>query len=53
MTDTTTNPPKGPVDPRPGCTVCGSTAHTAGFHDSGEPTGFHDSSMPADADDKN
>jgi hypothetical protein len=41
----TTPDPKPPTDPRPGCTVCGSTAHTSGYHDSSEPAGYHDSSI--------
>lgn len=52
MTETTPGP-KQPTDPRPGCTVCGSTAHTAGYHDSSEPTGYHDSSVPTDGETEN
>ena len=45
-----TTDPKPPTDPRKPCAVCGSTAHTTGFHDGGiaadrsdnSPDGFHD-----------
>jgi hypothetical protein len=50
MTDTTVATDKPPTDPRPPCTVCGSTAHTAGYHDNenptSQPTGYHDNSVP-------
>ena len=51
MTDTTSATDKPPTDPRPPCTVCGSTAHTAGYHENGggdtaEPAGFHENSVP-------
>lgn len=40
MTDTTVTEEKPPpTDPRPPCELCGSTDHTTGHHDSGEPTG--------------
>jgi len=41
--------PKPPVDPRPPCATCGSTAHTTGYHDSSEPAGYHDSSVPTES----
>jgi hypothetical protein len=52
MTDTTAATDKPPTDPRPPCTVCGSTAHTSGYHENGgdggtrQPTGYHENSLP-------
>ncbi len=50
MTDTTTSTDKPPTDPRPPCTICGSTTHTAGYHDNDTPTsqpaGYHDNAVP-------
>jgi hypothetical protein len=37
---TNPQPPKPPIDPRPPCTICGSTDHTTGHHSTGAaPTG--------------
>lgn len=49
MTDTTTTPTGGKTqNPQQACSVCGSSAHTAGYHDNAEPTGYHDNSVPTD-----
>ena len=51
MTDTTVASDKPPTDPRPPCSICGSTDHTTGHHENGgEPTatplGHHENGVP-------
>lgn len=52
MTETTIATDGTPTDPRPPCSICGSTKHTTGQHDNGEPTGGvspmgqHDNAVP-------
>jgi hypothetical protein len=44
-----TTDPKPPTDPRKPCAICGSTAHTTGYHDGGvAPAGYHDGGLVAE-----